>query len=328
MRTATRIGGLLLVAALVLAGCRESAPAVRGTLEWDSIVLPAPASEPILAIAVREGDTVEPGDEVLRLDARTAEADVASLRAQVEQGRQGEALLRDGAREEDRRAAEQVLVADEARLRQAQAYHQRLRRLAERQLVSRDSLDAARAAEQSARAARNASAAARDRLRNGSRREDIAAAAAAADALQARLVAAEIERDRRVIRAPRTARIDDLPYRVGDRPQIGAPLAVLLVGERPYARVYVPQPRRQALQIGSPVEIHVEGRSGTLPGRVRAIASEASFTPYYALAGDDAARLSYLAEIEFSADAPGLAAGMPVQVAIPEPARDAGADAR
>ncbi len=53
----------------------------------------------------------------------------------------------------------------------------------------------------------------------------------------------------------------------------------------------------------------------SLPGRVRMIRSEPSFTPYYALIGDDAARLSWLAEVEITGgDRANLPAGLPVRV--------------
>jgi HlyD family secretion protein len=40
------------------------------------------------------------------------------------------------------------------------------------------------------------------------------------------------------------------------------------------------------------------------------------FTPYYALIGDDAARLSYLAEVSLGKDAASLPAGLPLRVAL------------
>jgi HlyD family secretion protein len=43
------------------------------------------------------------------------------------------------------------------------------------------------------------------------------------------------------------------------------------------------------------------------------------FTPYYALSGEDAARLSWLAEVDLTgADAAGLPAGLPVRVVFPD----------
>ena len=52
----------------------------------------------------------------------------------------------------------------------------------------------------------------------------------------------------------------------------------------------------------------------TLAGSIRMIRSEPSFTPYYALIGEDAARLSYLAEVALGKDAARLPAGLPLRV--------------
>ena len=46
------------------------------------------------------------------------------------------------------------------------------------------------------------------------------------------------------------------------------------------------------------------------------IRSEPAFTPYYALTGKDAARLSYLAEVSLDRDAADLPAGVPVRVEL------------
>ena len=50
-------------------------------------------------------------------------------------------------------------------------------------------------------------------------------------------------------------------------------------------------------------------------GRVRMIRSDPTFTPYYALTGKDAARLSYLAEVQLQGAGVGdLPAGLPLRV--------------
>jgi HlyD family secretion protein len=115
--------------------------------------------------------------------------------------------------------------------------------------------------------------------------------------------------------APRAGVVDSLPYRLGDQAPVGAPLAVLLVGDAPHARIYVPEPIRANVRVGQTARIFVSGRDDPLPGRVRMIRNEPSFTPYYALIGEDAARLSYLAEVTLtSRDAAQLPAGLPVRV--------------
>jgi HlyD family secretion protein len=95
---------------------------------------------------------------------------------------------------------------------------------------------------------------------------------------------------------------------------VGAPLVTLLVGEAPHARVYVPQALRAQVAVGDAATVRVEGVEGEFAGTVRMIRSEPLFTPYYALTGQDASRLSYLAEIQLGADAAQLPAGLPLSV--------------
>jgi HlyD family secretion protein len=79
--------------------------------------------------------------------------------------------------------------------------------------------------------------------------------------------------------------------------------------------VYVPEPIRADVRVGTPARVHVDGRAAALAGKVRMIRREPSFTPYYALTGDDASRLVYLAEIALDGDAAkSLPAGLPVRV--------------
>ena len=61
--------------------------------------------------------------------------------------------------------------------------------------------------------------------------------------------------------------------------------------------------------------MRVEGVATPFTATLRSVRSEPSFTPYYALAGDDASRLVYRAELvlEGGADLP---AGLPV-TAVP-----------
>jgi HlyD family secretion protein len=68
------------------------------------------------------------------------------------------------------------------------------------------------------------------------------------------------------------------------------------------------------VKVGDAAGVFTEGEDGALAGRVRMIRTEPIFTPYYALTGDDAARLSYLAEVSLGSDAAGLPAGLPVRV--------------
>jgi HlyD family secretion protein len=78
--------------------------------------------------------------------------------------------------------------------------------------------------------------------------------------------------------------------------------------------VYVPEPIRVNVKVGQKARVFIQGRDAAIAGTVRMIRSEPSFTPYYALIGEDAARLSYLAEIQLDKAAGELPAGLPVRV--------------
>ncbi|MGY0799113.1 HlyD family secretion protein [Lysobacter sp. A286] len=305
----------VVLSMLLLAACGDDPSQALGTLEYHRIALPAPAAERIVAIEVREGEKVEAGQPLLRLEDEGAESATRALRADAQRQRSALQELEAGPRDEAIAQTRAQLAAVQAQAREAQAYYARLQPLGRRQLVAAADVDRARAAAGDASARVRVALAAVAELEHGTRPEQVAQGEAAARAAAARVAAQEVTLDKLSLVAPRAGRIDSLPYEVGDQAPIGAPLAILLVGDAPYARVYVPEPIRTDVRIGSDARVFVDGRERPLAGKVRMIRGEPSFTPYYALTGEDAARLSYLAEIELTGEeAVGLPAGLPVRV--------------
>ena len=156
-----------------------------------------------------------------------------------------------------------------------------------------------------------------DLLLNGSRAEDIAQARAALAAATATAASRAVDLQKLDLTAPRDVRVDSLPYKLGDQAQPGTPLVILLASDAPYARVYVPAPLRPSVKVGDAAVVTLHDGRRTFRGTVRMVRSEPTFTPYYALSGDDATRLSYLAEIALGADARDLPQGFPVSVTFP-----------
>jgi HlyD family secretion protein len=303
-----------LLATLLLAACADDTPQALGTLEYDRITLPAPAAERIVAIDVREGDVVTEGQALVRLEAARLgpQAEAAGAEAQAQQARLTE--LQAGAREEQIAQARASLSAAQAQAREAETQRARFAALGKRQLVARAEVDRSRAAAESAAAQVRQAQAVLAELEHGTRAEEIAAGEANARAAQAQAQVQQVSLGKLTVTSPRAGRVDSLPYKLGDQAPVGAPLAILLVGPAPHARIYVPEPLRAGVKPGDAARVFVDGRDGSFAGTVRTIRTEPVFTPYYALIGKDAARLSYLAEIELGADAAGLPAGLPVRV--------------
>jgi HlyD family secretion protein len=313
-----RLLALLLLAAL--AGCQRSTDAAPGTLEYDRITLPAPAGERIVALHVRAGDPVKAGQSLLDLDPAHTQANLDAALADVRRQREALAEGVAGPRQEDIARARATLASAQAQARDAQRYLERLQKVAQqdRDAVAASDLDRARANALNTRGQADAARAALDQLLHGTRSEQLAQARAAVAAAQAQADALRVTLGKLHVVAPRDGRIDDVPYRLGDQAPVGAPLAIELVGDRPYARIYVPVAMRSQLEVGSSVQVRVQGREQPLAGHVRLLRAEPVFTPYYALSGDDATRLSYLAEVAL--DQPSdLPAGLPVHVAPARP---------
>lgn len=311
--------GVILLAMSILWGCTHSPPQALGTLEFDRINLPAPAAERIIEIAARDGERVQAGQLLLKLDPSHTQAELAADLADVQRQREVLRELQIGPRAEDVAKARANLASAEAQARSAQAYYRRLMPLAKPGYVSAVDLDRARADAGNAEGQVNAANAALDELLHGSRPEDIAQAKSSLAAAQAQAEAQRVLLGKLDVVAPRAGVVDSIPYKLGDQAPIGSPLAVLLVGDAPYARIYVPERQRANVQIGDSITVHVDGVNHPLHGRVRMIRSEPAFTPYYALTGGDAARLSYIAEVQLDKDAANLPAGLPLHVDLPKP---------
>lgn len=322
MKSGRRIRfGLVLIACVLLSACGKRAPQALGTLEYDRINLPAPAAERIIAVEVREGERVRAGQLLLKLDPAHTQAQLMAAEAQA---RQQQDLLRElqiGPRAEDIAKARANLAAAQASARQARAYYNRLLGLKGNNYVSAADLDAARATAGSAEGQVGAARAALDELLHGSRPEDIAQARAALASAQANAQAQRVLLGKLDVLAPRDGTVDSIPYKLGDQAPVGAPLAILLAGDAPYARIYVPEQQRANVRVGNVVIVHVDGHDHALRGRVRMVRSEPVFTPYYALIGEDAVRLSYIAEVTLGSDAANLPAGLPLHVELPKASR-------
>lgn len=312
---------LALATLCATGGCAKETPQALGTLEFDRITLPAPAAERIVAIDVREGARVEAGQRLLALDDTRTRAELASQVAQAERAREQLAELQAGPRDEVIAQARASLAAGEAEAREARAYYERLLPLKGQRYVAAADLDRARAASANAAARVRVSRAALDELLHGTRPEQLRQAEAALAAAQAQVDAQRVLLEKLVVVAPRAARVDSLPYRLGDQAPIGAPLAVLLAEDAPYARIYIPEPLRAGVKVGDALRVFVGARAEPYAGHLRMIRSEPVFTPYYALIGEDVARLSWLAEVSLGADARGLPAGLPVRVEFGAAAR-------
>lgn len=305
------LGALL---GLACGGSEEPPPAV-GTLERDRVELTAESNDPIVEIAVREGDRVRRGQLLLRLD----EAQLGALRLERE-ARRDQALARlaeleRGPRQEAIAEARARLAGAESGLANARRELARVEALRSADYESEQRRDQLREHRDEAVARRDQARAGYDAMIEGTTSEELAQARSALAAAESALAAASVRVDRLSVRAPVDAHVDALPFEFGERPPPGATVVVLLAEGAPYARVYVPETLRIQLRPGVRARVHVDGLDEPLAGRVRVVSHDAAFTPYFALTQHDRGRLAYVAEVDLEdAAAAELPTGIPVEV--------------
>ena len=315
-----------LVTFVWLWGCFEDGPPPAvGTLERDRLDLIAESSEPVVERPVQEGAYVEKGALLVKLDPKRLAAQVAQVASARARAAARLAELVRGPSRERIAEARARLHGAESRLTTARDDLTRSEDLFKQGVVSPQQRDQQQTAFDEAKAARDAARATLDELLEGTTEEELAQAEAALAETDAALADAQVRLGRLEVRAPAAGWVDALPYELGERPPQGGVVAVLIADAAPYARVYVPASVRVHVTAGTPAEVRVLGIDHPLPGRVRMVARDASFTPYFALTERDRGHLVYVAKVDLEGpEARGLPTGVPVEVRFQLEAGDAG----
>ena len=314
MTVAKKLAGTLIV--FLIAACSNQANENRvvGELASDRIELTAEVSEPITAINVTEGATVTAGELLVqqnsdRAIARLAEATAASAQAQARL----DELLR-GPRTEQIDGARANRDGAIQNLEFRTAEYKRAKELQEKKLAADELLDRTKAALDGAVANLDLRRAQLEELLAGTTIEELEQAEQVVKQADARRDNAQVDLDRHSIRAPADGVADSRLFETGERPSPGQAVMILLAGDQPYARVYVPEKLRVKVQPGAQANIFVDGLEKAIEGRVRWVSSEAAFTPYFALTERDRGRLSFVAKVDITEQRDRLPDGVPVEV--------------
>ena len=287
----------------------------------------------LIEVAVAEGQRLETGALIARLD--TSDIDLAIRRAEADRDQAVAALrlLQAGARAEDvRQARAQADSADadvkaaEAELQSAAGDLQRFEALLQANAGSRKQRDdaatrrdvaAARvnAARERARAATEAVA----RLRAGARVEEIAGARARVDAANAQIAALQKNRADAVLTSPVagivTAKLADAGETIAPR----TPVVAVTDLDHAWANVYVDEPVVPRLRLGQAVTL-VTDAGQRLQGSVTFISPKAEFTPRNVQTSAERSKLVYRIKVSVDNHEGVLKPGMPVEAELPRQA--------
>jgi HlyD family secretion protein len=276
------------------AGCeREADPnSVRasGYVEATDVRVAAEVPGRVMELRVAEGDRVETGQVIARLDTADAELAIRRTEAERQQAQAQLALLEAGARPEEIRQADaqvQAAAADveaaKSEVVSAERDLERFEALLEANSGSRKQRDDAatrlEVANARVRAAAEAQQAAREvaaRLRAGARRQELAAARARVTAVDAQLAALRKTVADATVTAPIAGVVTEKLAEQGEILPARAPLVVLTDLDHAWANVYVEEPVVPRLRLGQAASLTTDAGGPAVAGTITFISVDAS----------------------------------------------------
>ena len=289
-----------------------------GTVEATEADLGFQVGGRIAEVRVREGDRVEAGALLARLDDAELVARLAAAEAQHEAARQVLRELERGARPEELRQAEAAEAAARQRLEEAERLAARTRTLYEGGAVSAEELERAQTAYEVAAAQHRQAAEQLALVRSGARRERVEAQRAAVRQAEAAVAQAEAMLSNARIHAPFSGIVTVRHRQPGEAVSAGLPVLTLMDPADRWVRIYVREDRVGRVSLGQRAEIRADAfPDRRYDGRVVFIASEAEFTPRNVQTADERVKLVYAVKVAIEGDsALELKPGLPADVRL------------
>jgi HlyD family secretion protein len=323
----------ILACAIAAPSCRsaETGPArASGYVEATEIRVAPEVGGRVIEAAVSEGDRIEAGAVIARLD--TADVQLAIRRAEAERDQAVAQLrlLQAGSRAEDVRQGAAQLESARADVQAAESERQaaaadlrRFEALLQSNAGSRKQRDDAAtrleiatarvaAAQDRARAAAEGVA----RLRSGARPQEIAGARARVAVVEAQIAALEKSAADAVVKSPVGGIVTSKLVDAGETIAPRTPLMVVSDLDRAWANVYVDEPLVPRLRLGQKATL-VTDAGQRIEGTITFISPKAEFTPRNVQTADERSKLVYRIKVSVDNRQGILKTGMPVEAELP-----------
>lgn len=296
----------VVVALLIVGGCRKDEPDAYGNFEAEEVVISAEGSGRLLRFEARQGEPLAAGAVVALIDTTTLGLQTQELASQ-----QAASVTRT-------REAEAQIGVLQAQLRTAREEHARTLRLFRAEAATAQQLNLAegevRVLEQRINAARAQAEGARQEV----------------GGVQARTAQVQEQIRRAQVVNPAAGTVLTTYAEAGEFVQPGQPLYKIADLRALTLRAYVSGAQLAAVRLGQRVTVQVDGGEDArvgLPGTVTWISSEAEFTPTPIQTRDERTEQVYAVKVRVANPDGVLKIGMPGEVVLPPaaaPAKRAG----
>ena len=326
---------LPLLCLLAVFACDKAPPAnevrASGHVEATDVRLAPEVGGRVVELPLKEGDRVDVGALVVRLDSKETEIAIQRANADRQVAEAQLRLLQAGSRPEDIRQAEAQaqtarddLAAARAELTSSEQDLQRFESLLQANAGSRKQRDDAatrrdvarervQAAEGRVRAADQATA----RLKAGSRPQESDAARARVAAAAAQVATVKDTLDDSTLRSPIAGVVTEKLVEAGEVIAPRTPVVVITDLVNAWADVFVPEPVVPRLRLGQDAMVYTDAGGSGIAGKVSYVSPKAEFTPRNVQTAEERSKLVYRVRIAVDNKDGILKQGMPVEAVLP-----------
>jgi HlyD family secretion protein len=323
-----RLPILILLAAAIAAGAylyprltRKTEPqnqlTLSGNIEAHESLVSFKVPGRIVDLPVEEGQRVEPGALLARLDDADYRQRVRMGEATVNVRESNLALMLAGTRTQEVNASEQTMLNAQADLEEKKLEDDRAKRLFGKDELSAQDRDLANTALKRAEATFRAAQQRYNEAVEGTRKEDIAIARANLKQADADLGLSRVNLDYTTLRAPSAGVITVRQAELGEVVIPGTPVVTLADLQHIWLRAYIAEPDLGRISWGQEATVTTDTYPGKqYRGRISFISSSAEFTPKSVQTYKERITLVYRIKIDIDNPNHELKPGMPADARI------------
>jgi len=285
---------------------------VSGNIETIEVDVGFKIAGRIVNLSVQEGDWIEKGkviakldDEDLRQRLELARATLRSVQARLKK-------LLAGSRPEELGEAEATLNQAKFDLENKQAHYERIKLLFEKGVIPKETLDNAEAGFKIAKASLQKALENYQLVKEGPRKEDIEDVRAQVEQAQASLKLAEAQLSYTVLYAPISGMVLVKSGEMGEVVNPGTSILTLANIENVWLKAYIPETELSKVKWGQEVMVTTDLRPQKIyQGKISFISSQAEFTPKQIQTEKERVTLVYRIKVDIPNPDRELKPGMP-----------------
>ncbi len=271
----------------------------------------------VVELPVQEGQQVEAGELLARLEDADFKQKVRIDQASVDVRQSNLALTLAGTREQEVKASQQAMMDAQADLDQKKLDDHRAQQLFSKDEIAAQDRDLAATALKRSEAAYKTAQQRYNEAEEGSRKEDIAIARANLAEANANLGLSRIDESYTTLRAPSTGVITVREAELGEVVAPGSPVVTLADLDHIWLRAYIAETDLGRISWGQEATITTDTYPGKqYHGRISFISPDAEFTPKSVQTTAERVTLVYLIKIDIDNPNHELKPGMPADAHV------------